>query len=82
MGLTPPSKRETLLVCLLLLGLYLIFVPETRHLDQNFVTVPVPVPLPQRRPQIPLVEEEGYDTRLTWGAAKVPQTKIIAHVPG
>ncbi|KAJ6584675.1 hypothetical protein B0H19DRAFT_1249621 [Mycena capillaripes] len=83
MGLCPPTAREILIVCLLLAGLYLVFVPETR--DQ-FLSVPAPVsPGPQRPPETltASLEPRVYRTRLTWErASQVPQTKIIAHVPG
>ncbi|KAJ7695740.1 hypothetical protein B0H17DRAFT_930445 [Mycena rosella] len=84
MGFAPPTRREILLLCLLFVGLYVIF-PPTHH---EFVSVPAPaVPsAPQRRPKAPnvsvVVEEHIYETRLTWGTSEVPQTKIIAHVPG
>ncbi|KAJ6511971.1 hypothetical protein C8R47DRAFT_1291533 [Mycena vitilis] len=80
MRLAPPTLREILTVCLLLTGLYLIYVPETR-----------PQLLPVIRPPSPARPSEGlkastretYKTRVTWNrASQVPQTKIIAHVPG
>ncbi|KAJ6557205.1 hypothetical protein DFH09DRAFT_1163356 [Mycena vulgaris] len=81
MGLAPPSKREILLCCVLLFGLYLIFVPEAH---QQFVSVPAPVSPPPSRPKTPntSVVQEGYETRMSWAASQVPETRIIAHVPG
>ncbi|KAJ7750943.1 hypothetical protein DFH07DRAFT_1033851 [Mycena maculata] len=80
MGLGPPTKREILLVCLLFSGLFLIFGPQ----GNRFVTVPAPVSPAQQYPAALEVSEirESYDTRLTWGASEVSETKIIAHVPG
>ncbi|KAJ7457674.1 hypothetical protein B0H11DRAFT_2063041 [Mycena galericulata] len=74
MGLSPPTKREVLLVCLLLSGLFLVFVPKNAN---QFVSVPAPVPSPQRHQEV----HTGSGI-LTWDASRVPQTKIIAHVPG
>ncbi|KAJ7134322.1 hypothetical protein C8R44DRAFT_869977 [Mycena epipterygia] len=70
----PPTKREILLslVCLLFFGLFLIFASGTRH---RFVSVPAPVTSAQRY-------SVAQHTRLSWDASQVPQTKIIAHVPG
>lgn len=81
MGLAPPTRREILLVCLLLGGLFLIFVPKTGH---HFVVLPPPTSPTQRYSETPSVSaiQQNYNNRLTWGASGVPQTKIIAHVPG
>ncbi|KAJ7465288.1 hypothetical protein FB451DRAFT_1488942 [Mycena latifolia] len=79
MELSPPTKREVLLVCVLFIGLYLVFV--SRVTRDQFVPVPAPV-LPPQRHEKARNTSEGYDTRLTWDASQVPQTKIIAHVPG
>ncbi|KAJ7081366.1 hypothetical protein B0H15DRAFT_469689 [Mycena belliarum] len=81
MGLAPPTKREILLVCLLFAGLYyLIFVPaETLH--NHFVSVPAPLSFPGDHTKA-AGASRVYDTRLSWDAYEVPQTKIIAHVPG
>lgn len=84
MGLSPPTLREILLVCLLLAGLYLVFIPETRP---QFLPVPAPIiSSAQRKPESlndSVVVPPIYNTRLTWNSAsQVPQTKIICHVPG
>ncbi|KAJ7043848.1 hypothetical protein C8F04DRAFT_1070648 [Mycena alexandri] len=86
MGLAPPTLREILLVCVLLTGVYLVFVPETR---ERFFAVPLPLPSPvSPSPLEPESEpfngstRQIYNTRMSWETSQVPQTKIIAHVPG
>ncbi|KAJ7246408.1 hypothetical protein C8J57DRAFT_1360417 [Mycena rebaudengoi] len=73
MGLAPPTKREILLVCFLFALVLLLFTPVTRH---EFIAVPAPV-----FPVASTANQNDYG-RLSWGTSKVPQTTIIAHVPG
>ncbi|KAF7365444.1 hypothetical protein MVEN_00417400 [Mycena venus] len=78
MGLSPPTPRELLLLCVLLAGLYLVFVPETRH-----QLLPVPLPLSPAPKPLNTSEPQVFPTRLSWkSASEVPQTKVVAHVPG
>ncbi|KAJ7164692.1 hypothetical protein C8R43DRAFT_946492 [Mycena crocata] len=78
MGYAPPTKREILLACLLLIALSLIFIQDTRH---GFIPVPPPLSPVLHHPTSTSVLD-SYRTRLTWDTLEVPQTKIIAHVPG
>lgn len=81
MALEPPTRREILLVTLLLLGLLYLSRSNTR---QHFTSVPPPR-ISFHSESSTLGEEQiprKLDTRLTWDASQVPETKIVAHVPG
>ncbi|KAJ7223168.1 hypothetical protein GGX14DRAFT_427098 [Mycena pura] len=84
MGLAPPTIREIILVWLLLAGLFLMFGPDMRS-QLQFVSAPAPA---QQHLSSSLassnasVEQQYHDTRMNWDVSSVPQTKVVAHVPG
>ncbi|KAJ6584674.1 hypothetical protein B0H19DRAFT_1206422 [Mycena capillaripes] len=78
---SPPTRRECVLVLLLLLA--------TLYYSNSRVTsdlVPASVSLPSHTPSefstLQKNTPQVYDTRLSWGNNAVPQTKILANVPG
>ncbi|KAJ7600474.1 hypothetical protein C8J56DRAFT_813276 [Mycena floridula] len=74
-----PTKRELLIVCVLLVSLLYLFSPTTPQglsrpspANVSFPDSSVVQPSPPRI----------YQTALSWNSGPVPQTKILAHVPG
>ncbi|KAK7021197.1 hypothetical protein R3P38DRAFT_3318138 [Favolaschia claudopus] len=87
MGFAPPTPREILLIFLLLASLYVIFIWETHR--EKFLPVPFQSSSPKDSVQSPTSQQQEqelqvYQTRVSWEhpKAQVPQTRIIAHVPG
>ncbi|KAJ6620732.1 hypothetical protein B0H10DRAFT_2020318 [Mycena sp. CBHHK59/15] len=83
MAPAPPSRREFALVLVLLLGI--LYFSNSRVPDY-LAAVPSPA-LSYNEPSsiVSTLQEETpqiYDTRLTWGTNEVPQTKVVASVPG
>ncbi|KAJ7808853.1 hypothetical protein B0H14DRAFT_3090989 [Mycena olivaceomarginata] len=84
MSLSPgvPTRRECVLVLALLVAtLYYSSFRAYDHLTPASISPPLRTPsellstLEEKTPQL-------YETRLTWGNDQVPQTKILANVPG
>lgn len=78
MASAAPTRRELVLVTLLLAFLLLISRPsnttnptQTGHNTYNTSAA-------NGSPQA----YHDTNTRLTWGSSPVPQTKVLAHVPG
>ncbi|KAK7048117.1 hypothetical protein R3P38DRAFT_2687295 [Favolaschia claudopus] len=87
MGFAPPTPREILLIFLLLASLYVIFIWETHR--EQFLPVPFQSNSLKDSVQSAASQEQEqelqvYQTRVSWEHPKapVPQTRIIAHVPG
>ncbi|KDR82602.1 hypothetical protein GALMADRAFT_57116 [Galerina marginata CBS 339.88] len=78
MALAPPTRREVLLVAVLLVFLFFITgtpqppVPDSVVQTTN-LTSESPVEAQSPSP---------IDTRLTWGSSSPPETKVVVHVPG
>jgi len=77
-----PTRRELVLVLLLFIALLVfssrfVSYKSLSHLDLSSVWHDVPPP-----PKTYTIPSLPSDTRVSWGTAKVPRTKIIAHVPG
>ncbi|KAJ7242855.1 hypothetical protein B0H12DRAFT_1131610 [Mycena haematopus] len=76
-----PTQREFILVLALLLAiLYYSNAPVYNTLARSPISPPLRTPeflntLEEKTPQV-------YETRLTWGNNEVPQTKVLANVPG
>ncbi|KAF8887177.1 hypothetical protein BD779DRAFT_1528535 [Infundibulicybe gibba] len=76
-----PTRREIVLVSLLLLCI-LFFTRHNYHPPNNSIAADTlqppssPPVYPESRPRV------SYDTRLSWKTSAVPETAILAHVPG
>ncbi|KAF7297140.1 hypothetical protein MIND_00946900 [Mycena indigotica] len=83
MGFAPPTAREILLVCILLVGLFILFFPDPRS---QFASAPAPTRFGYNRSTAhstpPPTQQNHFSTRLNWGKDAVPQTKVVAHAPG
>ncbi|KAJ7163324.1 hypothetical protein C8R46DRAFT_1102999 [Mycena filopes] len=78
---SPPTRRELALVLALLLA---ILYFSNARIHTNLVA-PSLSPLLQNLSQPSTLQDttpQLYDTRLTWGDSQVPQTKVLANVPG
>ncbi|KAK7021199.1 hypothetical protein R3P38DRAFT_2965519 [Favolaschia claudopus] len=80
-----PTRRECVLVLVLLLA---ILYYSNSTIQSRFV---VPAPFTQTTPEyspshslhsLQHVSPQIYDTRLTWGTDPVPQSTVLANVPG
>ncbi|KAJ7465287.1 hypothetical protein FB451DRAFT_433685 [Mycena latifolia] len=78
-----PTRRECVLVLALLLSI-LYYSSSRAH--TYFVPAPVSPPSAHHASEVisTLQEQDPqlYDTRLTWGNDDVPETKVLANVPG
>lgn len=77
-----PTKREVVLLAILLVTLLVSF-------HQREQRPPLPLNLgnhddtPHVKPtSLQASSPQQLDSRLSWGSSPVPQTQIIAHVPG
>lgn len=79
MASAAPTRREVVLVTLLLVFLLLISRPSNTtkptRTGHNTYNTSVANGSPQ-------AYHDTANTRLTWGSSPVPQTKVLAHVPG
>ncbi|KAF7320878.1 hypothetical protein HMN09_00174400 [Mycena chlorophos] len=80
MAPAPPTVRECILVTLLLLA---ILYYSNNRVHDLFLPVPKPQ-TPRRHTAVDTLQHntQSYDTRLTWGAQTVPESLVLAHVPG
>ncbi|KAJ7081367.1 hypothetical protein B0H15DRAFT_786545 [Mycena belliarum] len=77
-----PTRRECVLVLLLLVSILYYTSIRSRSF---FVLAPISPPSPHSPSAISTLQEQDphvYETRLTWGTSEVPQTKVLANVPG
>ncbi|KAF7346011.1 hypothetical protein MSAN_01827000 [Mycena sanguinolenta] len=84
MGHSPvtPTRRELVLVLALLLS---ILYYSNSSIHSSLVPAPVSPPLYTPSEFLNTLEEKDpriYQPRLTWGNNEVPQTKVLANVPG
>ncbi|KAJ6557206.1 hypothetical protein DFH09DRAFT_922828 [Mycena vulgaris] len=82
MAPAPPNRREIGLVLVLLLG---ILYYSNSRVHNYRIAAPVSPPSSHYPSEVSTLQEkipQVYDTRLTWGDEAVPETKIIANVPG
>ncbi|KAJ7505581.1 hypothetical protein B0H11DRAFT_2154339 [Mycena galericulata] len=82
MAIAPPTRREFALV----FGLFLaILYYSNTHLRTSLIPAPVSSPPAHNPSQVSTLHETTprvYDTRLAWGDNAVPETKVLANVPG
>jgi len=79
---SPPTRRECVLVLALLLA---ILYYSNSRVRTSLVPAPISPPLHTPSEFLSTLEEttpQAYDARLTWGNDEVPQTKVLANVPG
>ncbi|KAJ7695741.1 hypothetical protein B0H17DRAFT_1055425 [Mycena rosella] len=81
MAPAPPTRREFLVVLAFLLSI-LYFSNSRAHK----YLIPTAVSPPSSQPsQVSTLQDKNpqvYDTRLSWGQDAVPETKVLANVPG
>lgn len=77
-----PTRRELVLVLVLLLTI--LYYSSSRVQNYPFPAPVSPLSLHHSSAFSTLEEKTPlvYDTRLTWGNDDVPQTKVLANVPG
>ena len=81
MAPAPPNTRE----CLLVLALLLAILYYTNNRVQDYLIVSPVSPLQHTTSHVNTLQEESpllHNTRLTWGSNRVPQTTVLANVPG
>ncbi|KAJ7645633.1 hypothetical protein DFH06DRAFT_591344 [Mycena polygramma] len=76
---SPPTRRECLLLLALLLGI--LYYTNSR-VNQHLVLTQPPSHAPSEFSTLREPSPRVYDTRLSWGDNEVPQTKVLANVPG
>lgn len=81
MSLAPPTRREIVLVVVLFTAL--LFLSKV-HFDSRSRLISLSSPSTDFTNTIPAqnATARNYESRLSWGTAHVPETKIVAHVPG
>ncbi|CAK5284375.1 unnamed protein product [Mycena citricolor] len=80
MGPAPPTRRE----CLLLLVLLVAVLSLSSSRSPKPLLAPSTIPLSTTEVVDTLQEKNPlvYDTRLSWGKGPVPESKVLSHAPG
>ena len=92
MSLTMPTRRELLIVCLLLVGLILLSRPSTEgfRIQNPFrsdeggdaLNSIIPDFLDEVEKHGGTVNGKLWDTQLVWRGGRVPETTVVAHTHG
>ncbi|TFK40715.1 hypothetical protein BDQ12DRAFT_627360 [Crucibulum laeve] len=84
MGSSLPTRREFAIVSILLAFLLFFNTKTNKPSSLPLTNTPFSHTNVTLRPQndLQVAEPRVLDTQLTWGTEQVPETKILAHVPG